>query len=530
MNNLKFYFYPLLSGLLLSLAWPKIGDQFYVIFVSLIPLFYFTVFAKDKKMGVGKFYWLTLPCFLSWNLLTTWWVYFASAEGAALAIILNSLFMNLVFSVFYSFYKKRNSWLAFSALIPIWLAWEKLHLTWELTWPWLTLGNVFADQTYIIQWYEYTGHLGGTAWILVTNILLFKALYHYAQGERGFRLWDFSLLTLFLPIGISLLLEFTYKSPGNDKAHMVVVQPNIDPYNEKFSNLSSADQLQKILRLASTKITDSTKYVIAPETSIPKNLIEEEIQYSDEYAIIDSFLKIHPQIHLLTGISSMVLFPDKESAPVSAREFSPRPNEKIWIDFYNTASQFHLNKPIDFYHKSKLVPGVERMPYSFLFKPLEKLTIDLGGTSGSLGLQEEREIFTSTDAKFKAAPVICYESVYGSYVGDYIKLGANFIAIITNDGWWEDTPGYKQHLAYARLRAIECRKPIVRSANTGISCFIDEMGNISQATEWWKEAVISDTIIVNNEHTLYVKWGDWLVWLSFGYFIYLIIVTKKSLF
>lgn len=98
----------------------------------------------------------------------------------------------------------------------------------------------------------------------------------------------------------------------------------------------------------------------------------------------------------------------------------------------------------------------------------------LGGSVQGLGRQRERSVFESGSTKI--APVICYESIYGNYIGDYIRNGAEAIFIMTNDGWWDDTPGYHQHLAYGILRAIEFRKPIARSANTGISCFVDAKG------------------------------------------------------
>jgi apolipoprotein N-acyltransferase len=79
---------------------------------------------------------------------------------------------------------------------------------------------------------------------------------------------------------------------------------------------------------------------------------------------------------------------------------------------------------------------------------------------------------------------------------------------MTNDGWWGDTPGYKQHLIYGRLRAIETRRSIARSANTGISCFINERGDILQPTAWWKACVIKASINDNSEKTFYSQRGD----------------------
>lgn len=146
------------------------------------------------------------------------------------------------------------------------------------------------------------------------------------------------------------------------------------------------------------------------------------------------------------------------------------------------------------------------MPFPTLLKPLESLAINLGGTMGSIGTQEERSVFNDSLNKVCIAPIICYESIYADYVTEFIRLGANLIFIITNDGWWQDTPGYIQHLNFARLRAIENRRQIARSANTGTSCFIDEFGNIEQATPWWKEALISKNMSKNLELTFFSIW------------------------
>ena len=167
------------------------------------------------------------------------------------------------------------------------------------------------------------------------------------------------------------------------------------------------------------------------------------------------------------------------------------------------------------YHKSKLVPGVEMMPFPRLLKPLEKFAINLGGMSGSNATQKERSVFSSADKSIKVAPVICYESIYGDFLTGYIRNGANFIFIITNDGWWENTAGHKQHFQYARLRAIETRRSIARSANTGISGFINQRGDIILPTKYWTPDVIEFTINANNYKTFYARFGDYLGKISF---------------
>src|SRR5690606_37527166 len=113
-----------------------------------------------------------------------------------------------------------------------------------------------------------------------------------------------------------------------------------------------------------------------------------------------------------------------------------------------------------------------------------------------------------------AAPVICYESIWGDYVSKYVKEGAQFIAVITNDGWWGNTSGKDQHLDYAKLRAIETRRWVVRSANTGISACMNQRGDIVQQTKWWEPTALKQETSLNGEITFYTNKGGYLAYLG----------------
>ena len=315
-----------------------------------------------------------------------------------------------------------------------------------------------------------------------------------------------AILVVFIPILLSQLIIKVSNRQINQlpTQQVLIVQPNIDPYNDKF-NGDYQGQLQGVYNKIKNKITVKTKYVALPETFLTENIWENKIEncYSIKF-LKDSLLGKFPDLNIVVGATTLYKYDKNEKLSVTARPF---PNTDIYYDVYNTAIQ--LNKDgLQLYHKSKLVPGVERMPYPALFKPLEELAINLGGTFGSLGTQDERTVFFNKDNSIGIAPVVCYESIFGEFVTGYINNGANIIFIITNDGWWRDTPGYKQHLAYARLRAIETRRQIARSANTGISCVVDEMGDLHAEQAWWKEGYIVANIVPNNDKTFYVKYGD----------------------
>jgi apolipoprotein N-acyltransferase len=211
---------------------------------------------------------------------------------------------------------------------------------------------------------------------------------------------------------------------------------------------------------------------------------------------------------LVFGVTSYKIYPDKNNATPSART-----KGDTTFDVFNTAIFAGKNGQPQIYHKSKLVVGVEKMPFAKYLGFLGDLVIKVGGTSNSLGRQNEPSNFISKD-KIQVAPVICYESVFGEFVTQYVKKGAGLIFIITNDGWWKNTPGYHQHLSFASLRAIETRRSIARCANTGISCFINQRGDILQATEWWVPAAIKGTINTNDEMTFYVRFGDYIARIS----------------
>jgi apolipoprotein N-acyltransferase len=264
---------------------------------------------------------------------------------------------------------------------------------------------------------------------------------------------------------------------------------------------------------------------VFPETAIIENLWENDLSEGFSLGMLRTFISKMPNVSLLSGASTYRAYLPGEKLTPTARKMHGR--DGYHYDAFNTAIMLNnANDSIQVYHKSKLVPGVEKMPFPSLLKPLEDFAIDLGGTSGSLGGQDNRSVFKG--GKIKAGPIVCYESVYGEFVTDYVNNGANLLCIITNDGWWGDTPGYKQHKDYGRLRAIETRRSIVRSANTGISCFYDQLGNTTQETGWWVPAVIEGDVYLNSKETFYVRYGDYLAWMAvYGVVILLVLLIAK---
>lgn len=518
----------LLSGILLALSWPTYGFVG-LLFIAFVPLLHVehTLRLKNGKNTGWKVFGYAYFGFLVWNLITTYWIYYATPFGMYFAVIVNTLLMSLVFWIYHLVARKVNFGAAASFLIALWICFEKLHLTWEFSWPWLNLGNAFSTFTEWVQWYEYTGTFGGTLWVWLVNISIFKALLlyrKYAEKKLVIRQTIKNAVLLFVPIFISYLILQNYKTEGK-KIEVVILQPNVDPYTEKYN---TTDKRVGILLndLAKSSVDYSTDLVIAPETVYADGTKINQFDYSVAHYYTQEILLNNANLNFLGGISMVDFITDPQKVRSETNLLRPG----LWYDDYNSA--FLMNNQTDsvaFYHKSKLVVGVENFPYQEVLKPiLGDVMIDLGGTVAMKTTQANREVFTLNNGT-KVAPIICYESVYGEYVTGYVQNGAQLLAIITNDAWWGDTQGHKQHLSYARLRAVETRRAVARSANTGISAFINQKGEIIAELGYEKQGTLKGKVFLNNKKTFYVKHGDYIARIAefMALFIFLFAFVRR---
>ena len=347
MKRLHYILLSLLTGLLLSIGWPSRGFTF-ILFISFIPLLFIEHSLSRKSSNFQIFLYSYLSFFI-WNLLTTWWLANATAFGAAFAIVFNSLFMAIVFWLFHLTKIALGKTIGYASLIFYWLAFEYLHMNWELSWSWLNLGNGFANYPLFIQWYEFTGTLGGTCWILLLNILLYLNLKHFSVSQ----FLSFSVSLFIIPVIISCILYLRVKEP-EQKINVVIVQPNIDPYNEKFGGLPSNEQLSRMLNLAKSMVTDKTDLLMFPETAISEDVWKNKLDEEPGVKTIRNFMKSYPHLKVIIGMSSYKAYSKGEQKSATARKFT---DENAWYDAYNTAMFMDLSGVIQLYHKSKLVPG-----------------------------------------------------------------------------------------------------------------------------------------------------------------------------
>lgn len=513
----------LLCGLLLSLSWYPHGLAF-LIFFALIPMIFVSdeLLKKGSKVPFWKGLIFAYPGFVLWNTVTTYWISYCTVPGGIAAVVLNALLETLVFALWHSCRKKiTQTWVHPIMFAAFWMAFEYLHLNWDLTWPWLNLGNVFATCPHVVQWYSVTGACGGTLWIIATNFIFYYLIKSIKKDRRRtIALSTSAFVLLFLPMLTSAIMLKSVEKNINKNIPMevLVVQPNTDVWNEQFK-LSNYTQAERILNICQPVLSSKTNLVVCPESCLPHTVSMQLMENNSwpgttslygGFALIDSVIAQYPNLNFILGLSTYQGFDHKAS------ETAQQLAQNIYIDLYNTAMCYGQQQYNGHHHKSRLVPGVEALPFPKIFGFLSDLLVDLGGSHGSLGKDDGYRVFPIKvgDSTVNICSSICYESIYGEHTSRFVKAGANILTIITNDSWWNDSPGHTQHFEMARLRAIENRRYVLRAANGGTSAVINPMGDVLQQTEYLQRTVLKDTVYAQKELTFYSKHGDYLAWIA----------------
>ncbi|MFC1876820.1 apolipoprotein N-acyltransferase [Thermodesulfobacteriota bacterium] len=510
MNIKKYLFLALLSGLLLGMPWSD-SDLFLLVFLAWVPLL---VLEEDLRHHPNHYtvFNYAFVSFLLWNILGTWWITQVQFVGAILIILANALLQALVFWLA----SRIRTILRVSLLFPflfIWMGYEHLHLSWDLAWPWLNLGNALATAPKLIQWFEYTGVRGGTLWIILTNLALLRLYYLYREKGSGSIVLSGAgiLMLLLIPMVGSYLLLQKIEDQG-ETVNIALIQPNLDPYTEKFDPQNYAQHVAEFFRTADALVDGDTQYLFGPETLILEQIDEKDPSASICYRDLLAFREKYPKLNILLGVHSYQKL-DNEGLPPGSR-FNREKN--FYYEPFNTALFLPAGAASapQFYHKTKLVPLFERMPFVKYLGFLGKYSLELGGYTGTYSPRQESNIFVSPDASITILPIVCFESIFGPYCSRNLPEEKGFICMITNDGWWKNTPGYQHHFNFSPVRAIENRRDFVRVANTGISAIINAKGRVVARTLWWEKTTLKGEIHLRRGQTFFARHGDYLGRLS----------------
>ena len=526
LQDRRIYLMSTLSGLMMGLSFPPMPFLLLLIPAWMI-LFQLSEseLSQVGKSGFGRFR-VYYHIFIIWNIISTFWICNTALAAGFIAILVNALLMSMVFVVYHILKSWIRSPYWFYLLASIWMSFEFLHFRWDIQWPWLTLGHYFMEQTNYVQWFEITGVYGGTFLILAICWISYKILEGWKKTGRvplsKFGLWAAIIL---LPAMVSILLK-----PGVDnrseEIKVAIIQPNYEPHYAKFQ-VPASTQMAQFVKLTRSVMDSTLDYLIFPETSFDVSLNSWDNHFVPQ--TLKRLLKEYRQLTLIAGMDTYKVLDDDDPHDQFTRTHIRQEGDTIFWENHNSAVRMADGLPMEIYYKSKLVPGAEYFPFSKIFFFLKPLMRKLGGTASGLRNQAERESFMGLDGH-AAAPIICYESVFGEYVSGYIENGADWMVIMTNDGWWDNTAGHIQHLNLARLRAIEQRRDIARCANTGISCLIRKDGSVTQTTAYGVDDAIVVDVSPNQEVTFYATYGDYLARLAMMFFFGSIVFSLSRRF
>lgn len=490
----------LLSAALLSCGW-LLGTGFSLLF-AFVPLLLL------QRQRPKRFALWSLLTFFVWIMACTWWVGKSTWVAWVAIPAVGLIFSWLPFMIYHYVWLRAPRALAYTVLVTLWVVMEKAYMVIDVSFPWLTLGNGFAADPMFVQWYSLTGVLGGTLWIWVSNLLYLGFADRMIHGQVvRTKDWLPSTTWIVVPAIVSVVMYYCFEPSSEKPVEVCVVQPNIDPYSDKFKGMSQEEQFG-VIRDIMVTAPALTQYFVMPETAINDNLWIDQNTTKSYWVqgLRDVLMAKYPAATAVIGATTIEMRSKNDPPRHSVR------HSKAGYDYevFNSCLWVDTTAKVDLYHKSKLVVGVEAVPYPAMFGAL---SIDLGGIAGNMGVQSSRSVYNHATSTGTA---ICYESIYGEYFAEYILRGAQIMFIITNDGWWGNTQGHIDHLNYARLRAIETRRPIARSANTGISALINARGDVVQELGWWQRGQITGAVIPESHITPYVRYGDFIARLS-GY-------------
>jgi apolipoprotein N-acyltransferase len=451
---------------------------------ALVPFF----FVVSGKRPASAFRWGYALGFLV-TAGTLYWIAWPSFAGFLGAL----LYLPLAFGIFAwgtAFAVGAFGEKAWVVAPVLWTAMEFLSWLGPLAFPWNSLSSTLSRFPVLLQHAALVGAPGVSFWIVVVNVLVYGCIWQGIETKRG-RLLAVAAMAAFGIPWIYGTLVLSRPSDSGDPIKVSLVQGNIDPYKKWTpafidSNFIVYDRLTRTLKPLQPDL------VVWPETATPCYLRQRFVYLNWVKFLCDSL-----------------------GTPICTGSPDTEPNGSGTQRTYNAA---FLISPASWdilrYYKMRLVPFSERVPFADVFPWFNRLAMSLSPDVGDYSPGDSVSVFPFRAGRsgktYRFSPVICFESVFPVSVGECVRRGAEFIVVITNDGWFGNTSGPRQHAWIAVLRAVETRRWIVRCANTGISEFVDPYGRVRLVTRYNQEAVLTGAVHPRNDRTFFVISVRWL--------------------
>jgi len=484
------YAAPLLSGALLGLSFPSYPFLRFeiVAWIALVPLL-ISLRSVEKPGELFRRVYLTMFLFC---LISLWWVSLATFPGGVLTIVAQAFFLTVPLFAFFSLKKMAGYRFALFSLPFVWVAWEWAYMQQDMSLGWLTFGNSQANLNLMIQYADLVGVWGVSFWLLWFNVLVvFSLIGSKKEAARSVALMAFMVAAPLLYATVLLSRE-KMVSEHELGLRVTLVQPNINPH-EKWVAYNSIEIMERYYRMTGKAVRENRpELVIWPETAIPFSILESA--YGDDMHLLHFALK-QWNTALLTGFIDIA---GERNQPVES---------------YNASMLLEPGSGVpQIYHKMRLVPFAERVPYIDSFPWLGTLTFSLSGIKG-WGKGRDASIMEFSSPrhnKVVIANIICYESIFPTLVSEFVRKGARLLTLVTNDGWYGTSYGPYQHLAIGRMRCIENRRAMARCANTGLTVVLDKFGRTIAEVPWWQKECLTAEVPLESRMTFYTTHPDLL--------------------
>ncbi|TBR16277.1 apolipoprotein N-acyltransferase [bacterium] len=486
LRPLKNYLFCILSAVLLALPFTNFNLWIFAWF-GFIPF----LFVLQNKTPLKAFLLAYFTGVIFWSVVIYWLIHVT-----VLGTIILILYLSLYFGLFGFIIAPRITGAGKRVLVFIPVVWVLLEFlrSYLLTgFPWAVLGYSQTSNLAVIQIADITGTWGISFLVVLVNMALYMVCFAHPAKNIRKQIALITLTSAAIVLGYGFLkLLHTDKGPSVVQERVAVVQGNI-PQELKWDRHAQEYIINKYTGLTHKALNDSPDLIIWPEASWPFLLTGEDI--------LDK-----KGVEFLDKLNSPLIF-----GAVTVREGL----------YYNSAIFSRRNsKSLGIYDKLHLVPFGEYIPLKRAFPFLETIA-----PIGDITRGNRYAIFS---AKNDFSVLICFEDLFPELSRRFVSRGATFLVNITNDAWYKETTAAYQHLQASIMRAVENRVPVIRSANTGISAFIDNKGRVvslvqdNSGRKIFIEGIASSSmnIVKGNHRTVYNYIGDLFIVFCLFYFIY----------
>lgn len=422
--------------------------------------------------------------------------------GGLLLFFINTIAFLIPTTLYYIVRKNFKSTIAFLLFPFFWVFYEYLYTLTDWSFPWLNIGNGMSNFTAYIQIAGIVGSYGISLFVVAINVFLFLVYRDVREKKKLSALYSLAAILL---IVVPLIYGAITLSSFREKARSIkvgVVQPNLDPY-DKWAGESLDPIFQSYIDASQELYKQKIDLLIWPETALPVYIVEPV--YASYWSAIRKMTD-SSGIPLLTGMPDLRIFKPADKKPHDVK------HSRVTGVYYATYNAIYLLNPntesLQRYGKIKLVPFGERVPFVDQIPMLGDLMRWGVGLSG-WNVGEELTVFNTQlpgrKDSVKVGGVVCYESIYPDQVAKLTSLGAQLLVVVTNDSWYGNTSGPYQHRDYAKMRAVENKRYVIRAANGGISCVIDPCGRIISQTKMYEKTTYTGEVYASGATTFYTN-------------------------